>query len=175
MSFSKIFLPLCKINLTFKIMNSNLLFPHKYKKWGWLLFSTSFLLLCYLWLIEFDFDSFLKVKTFAIINDASIMSEHKQYFSLIENGILDELLTIFAIIGGLLIVFSKTKIEDEMVNKIRLESLMLATYINYAFIILTTIFIYGFSYLTIIMLNLFTIIVFFIIIFHYKLKKLNTL
>lgn len=154
-------------------MNSNLLFPHKYKKWGWILFSTSFLSLCYLWLSEFDFGSFLEIKTFAIINDVSIMSDKKHYFSIIENGILDELLTILAIIGGLLIVFSKTKIEDEMVSKVRLNSLMLATYINYAFIILTTIFIYGFSYLTIIMFNLFTIIVFFIVIFHYKLSKLN--
>jgi len=152
-------------------MKIKFLFPHQYKKIGWILFLGALLTLTYLWLIEYDFDANFKVQVFAL--SESSLFDKKGSFKFVKNGILDEVLTILIIIGGLLVSFSKTKIEDEFISKIRLESLALATYINYGFIILSTIFVYGFDYLNIILFNLFTILIFFIVIFHYKLAKLN--
>jgi hypothetical protein len=152
-------------------MKTKFLFPHQYKKIGWILFLGALLTLSYLWIIEYDFDDHFKITVFAITDNALFGKNH--FFELMQNGILDEILTILIIVGALLVSFSKTKIEDELINKIRLESLALATYINYGFIILSTLFVYGFDYLNIVLFNLFTILIFFILIFHYKLAKLN--
>ena len=42
---------------------------------------------------------------------------------IVKNSIIDELLTIAMIIGGLFIGFSKLKEEDEMISKIRYDCL----------------------------------------------------
>jgi hypothetical protein len=60
------------------------------------------------------------------------------FFKFIENSILDEILTIGIIVGGILVGFSKLKEEDEMISKIRYESLVWATYLNYAIILFLT-------------------------------------
>ena len=152
-------------------MKTAFLFPNKYKKIGWVLFLGAFSALLLASILEIDLDSYLEVPVFAISSDKSLLAS--KYFTVITNGILGESLIILTIVGGLLVGFAKTKIEDELIQSIRLQSLALATYINYGFIIFATLFIYGFDYLNIIMLNLFTTLVFFILIFHYKLAKLN--
>jgi hypothetical protein len=98
---------------------------------------------------------------------------NKHFFQIIKNNIVDELLVLGLIIGGILIGFSKLKVEDEMISKIRYESMVWAIYLNYVLIILFTIFTYGVSYLAILMYNTFTLLLFFIIRFHYMIYKLN--
>lgn len=77
------------------------------------------------------------------------------------------------ILGGILIGFSKLQDEDEMISKIRYESLVWATYFNYGLILFFTLFIYGIPYLNILFYNMFTLLLFFIIRFHYMIYKLN--
>ncbi len=168
---------ICKIYFTFVstlnhlYMKTHFLFPNAFKKIGWLLFVPSFILGTYLLLSGFDFDNSFVVKTFAIVNDR--LFNQSKYFNFIENGILDELITVLVIVGGILVGFSKTKNEDEYISKIRYESLVWATYFNFGLLLFTTLFIFGFPYFYILIANIAAMLLFFIIRFHYKIYQLN--
>jgi hypothetical protein len=152
-------------------MKTNFLFPNSFKKIGWLLFIPSLIIGSLLLFIGFDFDNYLVVKTFAIVNDR--LFNQSIYLNFIENGILDEIITVIAIISGIFVGFSKTKNEDEYISKIRYESLIWATYFNFGLLIFTTFFIYGFPYFYILIANIFAMLLFFIIRFNYKIYQLN--
>ncbi|HCQ11800.1 hypothetical protein [Flavobacterium sp.] len=154
-------------------MKNHFLFPNSFKKIGWILFVPSFIFSLYILTIDdsFTIDT-LNINVLAIYNDGLFKSDNA-FFKIIENNIGDELYVIGLIVGGILIGFSKLKNEDEMISKIRYESLVWATYFNYAIIILFTIFFFGIGYYSILMFNTFTLLLFFIIRFHYKIYQLN--
>ena len=95
------------------------------------------------------------------------------FLKIIENNILDEILLIIAIIGGLFVAFSKERQEDELINKIRLNSLVWATYVNYIILIISTIFVYDLTYLWVMIINMLTILIIFTIRFNWQLMKLK--
>ncbi|HNP33941.1 MAG TPA: hypothetical protein PKN96_11675 [Flavobacterium sp.] len=152
-------------------MKTSFLFPNKFKTLGWIVFIPAFASAVLIPLLNISTDNYLKIKVFAICNDELL--NHSSYFSIIENSIVDELLLFALIIGGILIGFSKLKTEDELTSKIRYESLVWATYLNYGLILIFTAFIYGMSYLNVLFYNTFTLLLFFIIRFHYSIYKLN--
>ncbi|WP_320814909.1 hypothetical protein [Flavobacterium sp.] len=152
-------------------MKAKFLFPNSFKKIGWFLFVPSVIITVLISVLHINSDEYLNVNVFAVYVDEILGKHH--YFKLIKNSILDEILTISMILGGILICFSKLKVEDEMISKIRYESLVWATYLNYGLIILFTIFIYGTPYLSVLFHNMFTLLLFFIIRFHYMIYKLN--
>lgn len=75
------------------------------------------------------------------------------------------------IVSGLLHCFSRERIEDELIARIRMESLTLSLYINYGLVILSTVLIYELTYFYVLVFNLFTILLFFNLIFHYRLLR----
>lgn len=152
-------------------MKTHFLLPNKFKTIGWILFTPSLLISVLISITNFNIDSYLKIKVFALA-ETGILGPNN-YFKIIINSVSDELLLFGLIIGGILIGFSKLKIEDEFTSKIRYESLVWATYLNYGLILLFTIFIYGMSYLNVLFYNTFTLLLFFIIRFHYSIYKLN--
>ena len=68
--------------------------------------------------------------------------------------------------GLLFIAFAKEKHEDEFINKLRLESLQWALLFNYALLLVATWLVHGFGYIDVMMYNMLTILLFFIIRFH---------
>jgi len=150
------------------IMKTNYLFPNRFKKIGWLLFIPGIILGIVYLIYQSDITLF-NIKIFAIAEEA-IFSDAK-FFSISENNVLDEISSILLIIGALLIAFSKEKSEDEFISKIRLESLVWATYINYAILILAIIFVYDMTFLWVLVFNMFTLLVFFLIRFNWALYK----
>jgi hypothetical protein len=78
-------------------------------------------------------------------------------------------------LGLLMIGFSKEKIEDEHIAKLRLESLQWAIVANYSILFYCFFFVSGTSVVSIVMLNLLTPIVFFIVRFRWKIWQLNKL
>jgi hypothetical protein len=149
-------------------MKTNYLFPHSFKKISGILLLMTILIHIILAILNKDENVIeLQMKVFAIIYGGP------KYFGLIENNILDEILMTFYIVNGLIFAFSKEKVEDEMVSKIRLESLVWATYVNYAILLFCIIFIYSFSFLDVMIYNMFTLLLFFIIRFHWMLYKNN--
>jgi len=159
------------MNLKTSIMKTHFLFPNKFKTIGWILFVPSFIASLIISIANLNIDNYWVVKVFAFTETGIMSSNH--YFSVIKNSIVDEVLLFSLIIGGLLVGFSKLKIEDEFTSKIRYESLVWATYLNYGLILFFTIFVYGFSYLNVLFFNTFTLLLFFIVRFHYLIYKLN--
>jgi hypothetical protein len=151
-------------------MNATYLFPNKYKKWGWLIFVptaiASFLV------VAFEYNpAWLDANVFAIAVD-EILGD-KKWFSFIENNILNELLGVLMILSGIVLAFSKEKDEDEFIAQIRLSSLVWAVYVNYAILLLAFIFVYDMSFLWVMIFNMITILVFFIVRFNWKLHQLK--
>jgi hypothetical protein len=152
-------------------MKNLFLFPNKYKILGWILFIPAFIASLVISIFDINIDNYFVVKVFAFA-DTLILNDNN-YFGISENSILDEVILFCLIIGGILISFSKLKIEDEFTSKIRYESLVWATYLNYGLILFFTLFLYGLSYLNVLFFNTFTLLLFFIIRFHYSIYKLN--
>jgi len=150
-------------------MEPRFLFPHRFKLIGWIIAIPSIILGLFILIDDLRFD-FLTVKLpfkyfFA---DEFLSSDDKgNEFSIF--NFTDEIATICSILGLLLIAFSKVKYEDEYVSKLRLESLQWAVYVNFFLLIVSTILIHGMAYYSVILYNMFTPLIFFIIRFYYSL------
>jgi uncharacterized protein YacL len=150
-------------------MKSRFLFSHKYKPFGWVLFLAGMILGITLMLNEFDIPHW-EAQVFPLIGEEGFLSKNAA-LTWSSNNIADELASIFIIIGGVLVCFSKTKEEDEYISKIRMDSLIWATYVNYIVLILTILFVFDMSFFNVLIYNMFTILLFFIVRFHYVLYK----
>lgn len=138
-------------------MNTNYLLPNKFKKLGWVLFLTGVTVGILLQIIDVDEDIF----DFDFINNFGY-------------EFLDEIISVVIIFGGLIVGFSKEKIEDEFIHKLRHESLAWAFLINYVLLIVTILFIYEENFFDVMIYNMFTPLIFFIIRFNFlKLKSSN--
>ncbi|MBA0882224.1 hypothetical protein [Flavobacterium undicola] len=157
-------------------MKMNYLFPHRFKKFGWIVFIPVLLFLIPIFsneeLYGGLFSPSMNFYVLAIVND-DFLSSGIQFFKVIQNNISDELIFCLLVLSGILVGFSKVKIEDEMVSKIRLESLVWATYVNYAILFVAILFIYGTIFLKLLYINIFSLLFFFIIRFHWKLYQYN--
>ncbi len=145
----------------------NYLFPNRFKALtGWV-FYLSLLIGLYLWFTD-QFDDLLVVPVPDFFSTGDFLGPDGFW---LENGILDELLTIVIIVSGIIHSFSKEKREDELISKLRLDSLIWSLYINYTIMILATLLIFGLAYFHILVFNLFTIILFFNLRLRFVLRK----
>ena len=150
-------------------MNTKLLLPAKFKKYGWLIFLPSVVIGILHMIIEFNLD-FLDINVFAITFGAST-SPNRELFGFIEDNILDEILSLSVIIGGLVVAFSKEFDEDEFITKMRLECLVWAFLWNYGLLAIAFVLFYEFSFLSIMVYNMFTPLILFIIRFNWLLWR----
>jgi len=151
-------------------MKSRFLFPHHYKPIGWVIFVIGFILGIILMLNDYNYPEW-EVSVFPLISENDFFS--KPAFEWSTNNIADEIASVFIIVGGILVCFSKTKDEDEYISKIRIESLFWATYVNYIILIITILFVFDSSFFNVLIFNMFTILLFFMVRFHYELYKLK--
>lgn len=138
-------------------MKSKFLLPHAYKKIGWFI-SLPFIFLGFTWTYLTEADS--KLSTMVGQQIGRAMGDYS-----------DEFISIGIFVGLLLVSFSREKDEDEYISKIRLESLQLAVLVNYVLLILATVFIYDMAYFNVMIYNMFTILLIFIIRFHFLLYR----
>ena len=80
---------------------------------------------------------------------------------------------VILIISLLFIAFSKEKIEDEMIVKIREQSLVWAVMANFIILIFGILLIYGLPYLHFLTLQIFLILILFIAKFNFELFRLK--
>lgn len=153
-------------------MKTSFLLPHSFKRIGWFLFLVPIVVFIILGILDIEIFEIMNFKTFAIYNDDNLFNK-KGYFKIIKTPILDEILLISCLIGGLFVGFSKLKNEDEMTAKIRYESLAWATYFNVISIVICTAFIYGFIFFNFMMFFMISSLFFFVLRFHYMIYKLN--
>ena len=119
-----------------------LLFPHRFKQIGWIIFAITAAIGAYI-LFTDNTDSYL-------LNNIAII------------GIS---------IGAILATCSREKVEDEMTEQIRLSSLLVALYINYAILIVCSLLIYDLDFLQVMLYNMFTILLIFMVVFRWKIWR----
>jgi H+/gluconate symporter-like permease len=152
-------------------MKTNYLLPHKYKILGWILFIIGIIYGLIFAYSGYDYEP-IQIKVLSIFNEGLLDGNDLQLFEIIETGISSELASIAIIVGGLIVGFSKEKIEDEFIYKLRKDSLVWAIIFNYFILTLTIIFIYDLSFFHVLIYNMFTPLLFFIIRFNFlKLKS----
>jgi hypothetical protein len=147
----------------------NYLFNYKYKKISAVIFYLSIPIGLFLLWNDRIQDVFV-VNVFSIFSYEWIGSE-RTGFGWIENGLGDEIFTLLIIVSGLINSFSKEKIEDELISRIRLESLSLSVFISFGLIIISTFLVFDINYMYVLVFNLFLIILLFNLIFKFRLFK----
>jgi hypothetical protein len=145
------------------------LFSNKFKKTSGVVFYLSILVGLFLLLTD-------KIQDIFVVNIFSIFSyewfgSEQTGFGWIENGLGDEIFTLLIIVSGLINSFSKEKIEDELISRIRLESLSLSLFISFGLIIVSTFLVFNITYMYVLVFNLFLIILLFNLIFKFRLFK----
>ncbi|EMR01811.1 hypothetical protein [Cesiribacter andamanensis] len=82
----------------------------------------------------------------------------------------NELAALLLLVALFFIGFARLKIEDEYTWKLRLDALLWGVYVYYILVLLTLFMFYGEDYFTVMVLNLFTPLVIYILRFYYLLK-----
>lgn len=121
-----------------------LLFPHSFQRIGWIIFAISAAIGAYI-LFTDNTDSYL----------------------------LNNIAIIGTCIGAILATCSREEVEDEMTGQIRLNSLLTALYINYAILIVCSLLIYDLDFLSVMLYNMFTILLIFMVVFRWKIWRVK--
>lgn len=151
------------------VMTQKALFPFCWKRIGWILFIPS-VLSGLIWLLfEQPAPKVFDLTMPALIHQR--LFNQSEFFTLTETNVLDELIGVMIIVSSILIAFSREKKEDEFIASLRLNSLVWATYVNYGILLLAILFVYEMSFFYVMILNMFTLLFFFIIRFHWLLYR----
>lgn len=152
-------------------MKKNLLLPHSWKVPGTIVFLISMTLGITSLFDVFNFSFLDDTPVFAIF--ASSVFDEAKVFNWTTNNISDEIMAILVIISGLVVAFSKEKMEDEFIARIRLESLVKSVLLNYLILIFCILFFYDFGFYFVMVFNMFTTLLFFIIRFRLTMYLTN--
>lgn len=149
-------------------MNTKWLFPNKYKTVGWLILIPATIL--GIILIATDFDGLsINAKVYAIFNNDLFSKSMK--FGWIDTNITNTVVGVLFIIGAVLVGFSREKKEDEFIASIRYSSLQWAVMVNYIILIFFFLFVWGTSFMYVMIYNMFTVLIIFLIRFNYILYR----
>jgi hypothetical protein len=152
-------------------MKTKYLFPNAMKIPGWIFFVIGIVILfsC----IGFDLDQQyeIEVNMPAIISEIPFDKANSGVFRIIKNSIYDEVAFSLILIGAMFIAFSKEKHEDEYIMQLRLESLVWAFLVNTAIMLFCIIFFYGLAFYSVMMFNIISISILFLLKFKLALIK----
>jgi hypothetical protein len=149
-------------------MPSKLLLPNTFKKAGWFILVPSTILGIILAYHDFS-AQWLWARVFYIANEAT--EGNSMYFSVQNTNITNTVVGALFIIGGMLVSFSKEKNEDEFIAEIRLSSLLWAVCVSYILLFIAFLLVYGTPFLEVMVYNMFTVLIIFIVRFNYILYK----
>ena len=96
-----------------------------------------------------------------------------KWFSMAIDTIYDEIWTIGLLLSLTFIALAKEKDEDEMISKIRLESMAWALWVTVVLFALETLWVFGFAYMESTFLTLFIYLIIFILKFNYEMYQLK--
>lgn len=136
-------------------MKPKLLFPHRFRLIGWLIFVPSAALgLATLYAdLSVDWLEFDLVNRYVKLTSGSLMATQ---------NLTDEVAALGVIAGLLLIAFSREKVEDEMMGQLRLEALQWSVYANYIILAIAILTVYDTAFFNVMVYNMFTILLVFI-------------
>lgn len=154
------------------------LLPHRYKAIGWFLFLPAAIAGSIVAATGYEV-SWLSTHVISLYeadlftNTRTTQLTDLHWFHWVEANLTTTIIGVLLIAGALLVGFSKERIEDEFISRLRLSSLLWAVCVNYGLLLLAFLLVYGLSFLSVMMYNMFTVLLLFIIRFHYLLYKSN--
>lgn len=154
-------------------MKNSYLFPAYFKKIGWCMFPFMLAFSIYVLYIKNGLNWDVSMWTF-VSDSRWLETSDSKWFGTSVQDISDEIAFTGMTVSLLFIAFAKRKDEDEYISRTRLESLVWAVIANYAILTAATWLVYGFPYFNVMLYNMFTILILFIVKFQlalYKLKK----
>lgn len=152
-------------------MKTNYLLPYKFKALGWVLFILGIVGGLYVLTTNYEQD-ILSTNVLSIYKGESLFGKESGFFKIVKNDILDEIVALFIIVGGMFVTFSREKVEDEFIYKLRKDSLVWAVIFNYSVLLIAILFVYDFAFFDVLVFNMFTPLIFFILRFNFlKLKS----
>lgn len=149
-------------------MSTKLLLPNRYKTLGWIILIPATILGLILVYNEFGAE-WLNARVFAIATDGTL-SNHR-YFSFTYTNITNTVIGSLFIMGAMLVSFSKEKNEDEFIAELRLSSLLWAVCVSYLLLLIAFVLVYGTPFLDVMVYNMFTVLIIFIVRFNYLMYK----
>lgn len=136
-------------------MKRDLLLPNGFKKAGWVLLFTSLVMGAWAAWLDFDFSK-------------SVMLTSLQ---LATSSLLNNYIVIGLWLGVILVGCSRERVEDEMISRIRLNALLAAFYFQALFIVVATLVCNSFDYLDIMIYNLVSYPLIFIVSYRWMLWR----
>jgi small-conductance mechanosensitive channel len=103
--------------------------------------------------------------------DFNVFAIHSKFFetktlTVIPNNMSEEIIGIFLLVSLYFLAFSKEKNETQETNEIRLQSFILAAFINTILLILAFLFFYGISFLVAVIIDIYAVFLIYYIIFR---------
>ena len=141
--------------------------PNKLRIYGWVILLFGIIL----GVSRFYFGvkpEFLNIKVFAVYSKYF----ETNYFKVIENHVSEELTALLILVGLFILSFTNEKIENDSVSAIRYKSFIFTFYINTVLIALSFLFIYGFGFINILVINVFSPFIIYLILSRYFLSKI---
>lgn len=152
-------------------MTKQLLLPNRFKRIGWFILIPALIAGILSSATGFELE-WLNARVFSFFNDD--IFESSKHFSFITTNVTNTLIGILFLAGALMVSFSKEKQEDEFIANLRLSSLLWSVWVNYGLLLVAFVFVYGLAFFSVMVYNMFTILIIFIIRFNYILWKTNT-
>lgn len=148
-------------------MNTLQLFPNRFKIIGWFIFLPSLIL----GLISLSGVMNLEISLPVIYSSGFFNDEKEGFMKTAEIDLFPNLFGVLIIIGGILVGFSKEKIEDEYISSLRLKSVFWSLIVSYSIVLLLFITVFGSLFLTVMILIMFLPLVLYIFRFNYLVLK----
>lgn len=130
------------------------LLPYGFKWAGWVLLLSSLLLGG--WIVATDFDP----------QSSELLSSLQ-----LEGTLINNYAVIGLWLGAIFVGCSKERVEDEMITRIRLNALMIGFYLQAIFIIIATFVCNSLDYLEVMLYNLVTYPLIFVVIYRWMLRS----
>ena len=140
----------------------NFLFPYQFKFVGSILFVFGCILsIVYIW---FNFQ--LRMPVFAIYS----AFVEKKIFTIFKTNVADELILILLISGLVLLVCTREKNEEQIHEIKRLKAFYRAFFLNSGLLLLSTLFVYGSGFFSVLIFNLISFPVLYLLFFYFYKK-----
>lgn len=149
-------------------MLHDMLLPNRFKRIGWFILVPAALAGILLIYTEFEAEWF-QARVPVVFADE--FPGGSKSFTMIFTNLTNTVVGVLFLVGAMMVAFAREKVEDEYIRQIRLSSLMWAVWVNYLLLLVGFLFIYGIAFLYVMIYNMFTILIIFIVRYHYLLYR----
>ena len=92
-------------------------------------------------------------------------------FSMTRTNLTDELAGVLLLTGALWLVCSKEKTESLEIDLLRYKAFLFSVLLNSGFLLFSILFIYGIGFIDVMIINLFSQLTFYLLIFRFLMKR----